>query len=231
MGGGVSLAPHLTPQPSCCFSRGSPSPRLGARNHVHKAGEASAFLPPLRRSWGPLFLSGVLLLAGWRGAGQGLWGRGAARGARRESGRPFAARASPQGACLREAGSRGESWRGWRGGPFGGNRALPGGREAAWSCGAGQPPRGLFAWRVWREGVPGLGTPVGSKLGCQLSQGPRFSPSYRRRERVPPSCRMCSASSFRCLLSVKMVFPLEATPKMSPFTRLRRNFSAGCVGL
>lgn len=159
MGGGVSQAPHLTPRPSCCFLRGSASPRLGARNHVHKAGEACAFLPPLRRSWGPLLLSGVLLLAGWRGAGQGLWGRGAARGARGESGRPFAARASPQGACLREAGSRGESWRGWRGGPFGGNRALPGGREAAWSCGAGQPPRELFAWRVWREGIPGLWGP------------------------------------------------------------------------
>ena len=140
---------------------------------------------------------------GWTGT----WGRGAARGACGESGRPFAARASPQGACLREAGSGGESWRGWRGGPFGGNRALAGGREAAWSCGAGQPPRELFAWRVWREGVPGLGTPVGSKLGCQLSQGPRFFPSYRRRKGVPPSCRMCSASSLRCLLSVKMVFP------------------------
>lgn len=37
------------------------------------------------------------------------------------SGRPFAARASPQAACLREAGSSGESWRGWRSGPFGGN--------------------------------------------------------------------------------------------------------------
>lgn len=66
----------------------------------------------------------------------------------RSSGRPFAARASPQGACLREAGSSGESWRGWRSGPFGGNRALPGGREAAWSCGARQPRREPFAWRV-----------------------------------------------------------------------------------
>ena len=76
-----------------------------------------------------------------RGAGLGLCGRGAAparkRGGRGELGRPFAARASPQGARLREAGSRGEGWRGWRGGPFGGNRAFPGGREAALSCGTG----------------------------------------------------------------------------------------------
>lgn len=55
---------------------GSPSPWLGARNHVHKAGEACASLPPVRGSWGQL-LSEVLLLAGRRGAGHGLWGRGA----------------------------------------------------------------------------------------------------------------------------------------------------------
>lgn len=145
---------------------------------------------------------------GGRGAGLGLGGRGAApackRGGRGELGRRFAAQASPLGARLREAGSRGEGWRGRRGGALWREPGLPGRVRSGPVLRDRLAPRGPFAWDVWREGLPGSGDAPEAQAGV--------SPDLTGEVKGLLVPAECVAPPHSVVTSVRMAFPRWSPP-------------------